>query len=256
MRNSSLRRQAGFTLVDLVMVLCMSALLLTIYLFIKPPPNRRHVGHTRIRCVNNLRQVGLAYRIWSNEHEERFPWELAQAKGGIVPNAGQVGRDYGELAHAFLALSNELTVPNVLVCPSDQKMKADGFDVTASIPFGGSGLRNSSSNLSYLAGWDANETLPQTILVGDPNFVDALPTGDGDAGVSGKAKSFSIAQAGRTSVVEKGVKWNTALHNGVGNLGLSDGSAHQVSTPQLNTMLASAVTATNRLRARVVVPQP
>jgi hypothetical protein len=48
----------------------------------------------RIRCVNNLKQIGLAMRIWSGENGDRYP-------------------------ASFLLASNEMNVTQILVCPSD-----------------------------------------------------------------------------------------------------------------------------------------
>ena len=193
MRKPSLRQNAGFALVDLVTVLAFLALLAVVFLFINPPRSGHRTGASRISCVNNLKQVGLAYRIWSNDHEERFPWQLPVSQGGIVPDSGQIGTDFGELVYAFAVLSNELAVPKILVCPTDTKERATGFELTATIPFGGRGLRNSSTNLTYMVGWDSDETRAQTILSGDPNCVEALPSAEAAAGLSGKVKSFSIA---------------------------------------------------------------
>ncbi|MBL9173525.1 MAG: hypothetical protein JNL10_08330 [Verrucomicrobiales bacterium] len=47
-----------------------------------------------IRCVNNLKQIGLALRVWATDYADRFPGD-------------------------FLSMTNELTTPIVLVCPSD-----------------------------------------------------------------------------------------------------------------------------------------
>lgn len=48
-----------------------------------------------INCVNNMKQIGLAARIWSNDHNETFPPD-------------------------FLSMSNELAAPKILVCPNDR----------------------------------------------------------------------------------------------------------------------------------------
>jgi hypothetical protein len=45
-------------------------------------------------CVNNLKQIGLAARIWSNEHKEIFPPD-------------------------FVSMSNELVKTSLLICPQD-----------------------------------------------------------------------------------------------------------------------------------------
>jgi len=48
----------------------------------------------RIQCVNNMKQVGLAFRIWAGDHRDKFPTSL-------------------------VVMSNELSTPKILVCPSD-----------------------------------------------------------------------------------------------------------------------------------------
>jgi hypothetical protein len=54
----------------------------------------------RIRCVNNLKNVGLAARIWATDNG---------------------GREF--LPKDFLAMKNELNSPALLVCPSDPQRK-------------------------------------------------------------------------------------------------------------------------------------
>ena len=67
-----------------------------------------------VQCVSNLKQIGLAARIWSNDHGDKFP-------------------------ASFLTLSNELVAPKVLVCPGDA-MKTQGADWSQF---------NASANVSY-----------------------------------------------------------------------------------------------------------
>ena len=52
-----------------------------------------------INCINNLKQIGLALRVWSLDNEDAYP-----------PN--------------FLVTSNELSTPKILVCPSDTAHQA------------------------------------------------------------------------------------------------------------------------------------
>ncbi len=51
------------------------------------------------RCVSNMKQIGLAARIWSNDHNDMFPPDI-------------------------LTMSNELVAPNLLVCPDDKSKTA------------------------------------------------------------------------------------------------------------------------------------
>ena len=48
----------------------------------------------RINCVSNMKQIGLAARMWSNDHGGKFPPD-------------------------FASMSNELFTPKILVCPGD-----------------------------------------------------------------------------------------------------------------------------------------
>jgi polyhydroxyalkanoate synthesis regulator phasin len=52
----------------------------------------------RIKCVNNLKQLGLAVRIYATDNENRYP-----------PNT--------------LCISNEVSTPKVYICPSDTVRK-------------------------------------------------------------------------------------------------------------------------------------
>ena len=48
----------------------------------------------RIQCVSNMKQIGLAFRMWANDNKEIFPMD-------------------------FLSASNELNSPKILTCPGD-----------------------------------------------------------------------------------------------------------------------------------------
>jgi prepilin-type processing-associated H-X9-DG protein len=52
-----------------------------------------------IQCANQLKQVGLAIRIWGNDHNQKLPPD-------------------------FLSMSNELVLPKFLVCPGDKSREA------------------------------------------------------------------------------------------------------------------------------------
>jgi len=48
-----------------------------------------------VSCVNNMKQIGLAARLWSNDHNAKLPPD-------------------------FLSMSNELATPRILICPGDR----------------------------------------------------------------------------------------------------------------------------------------
>lgn len=180
----------------------------------------------RINCVSNLKQIGLAFRMWSNDHGEQFPWDVTSegASGGTHEFAltSQVWRH-------FQAISNELNTPKVLVCGDDrERQRTASWD----------SLTN-NSHLSYFIGLDANESKPQTILSGDRNIA-----------ISNKLLKDDVTLSPDTSP-----EWTTSIHNKQGNLALADGSASQVSNQALNKQLQAAFLSATQSTLQFVFPQ-
>jgi len=79
-----------------------------------------------ITCVNNLKQIGIGFRLWSGDHGDKNPFEVSTNAGGTreLTLAGADG--YYQNVWLFLqAMSNELTIPLLLICPQDtQKQPA------------------------------------------------------------------------------------------------------------------------------------
>ena len=81
----------------------------------------------QVTCVNNLKQIGLGFRIWSGDHGDKNPFEVSTNAGGVMELAAAKDglRQNGYLI--FRCMSNELTVPLLVVCPQD-KSKAPAKD--------------------------------------------------------------------------------------------------------------------------------
>ncbi|MBC8097337.1 MAG: hypothetical protein H7Y43_16145 [Akkermansiaceae bacterium] len=110
-----------------------------------------------ISCINNMKQIGLAFRIWSSDNEDRFPFHVSKDKGGTLElvELNNGGYDLASYRH-FQVMSNELNAPRILVCPEDSSKKAAS-------DFG----KLQPENVSYLirSGKDVVETDPQSILI-------------------------------------------------------------------------------------------
>lgn len=110
-----------------------------------------------ISCMNNMKQIGLAYLVWAGDNNDKFPFNVGTAKGGTLElcDRGDDGYDRNSFRH-FLVMSNELSTPKILVCPSDSSKHA-------AVNFG----QLESENVSYQvrSGSNINESNPNEILV-------------------------------------------------------------------------------------------
>ena len=108
-----------------------------------------------ITCMNNMRQIGVAYKVWATDHDDQFPWNEPGTNGGTMELAlGGADRIDPNPIH-FEVLSNELYTTHVLVCPGDTNK-------TAAVSF--STLK--AANISYVlhTGTSITDTNFQTVL--------------------------------------------------------------------------------------------
>lgn len=89
------QRLAGFTLVELLVVIGIIALLISVLL---PALQKARQAANLVRCGSNLRQIGMAVQIYANANDDYAPWATAPAILGTLPN-GLPGGAYLERAH-------------------------------------------------------------------------------------------------------------------------------------------------------------
>jgi hypothetical protein len=158
---------------------------------------------------------------------------------------------------AFAVMSNELSTPKILACPSDDgHLQHTNFVMKAPTVSSGSMNPSGTANdlapqyfnnfkISYFLGMDANDNFPQMLLAGDRNIfgyapgVTVLPSplpyayGNPQNGTVGMGTNFA------NNVVTP--CWTDAkMHQKNGNALIADGSVQQLSSPKLREQLRNS----------------
>lgn len=219
-------RVRAFTLIEMLMILAVVLLLAAFFL---PMLARRNITHSRIGCVNNLKQVGLAFYIWAEDNKGKFPMQVSTNDGGAMEFVG--GPDTYRI---FQVMSNDLNTPKILFCPQETDLwrkRASTFRPVISAGSRDQVLFKSNTNLSYFAGVDAAGLHPNMFLSGDHNITNGLPIRDGVL----------------TLTTNRPAGWTAGVHVNVGNILLADGSVQSFTAPALREALGYTGAATNRL---------
>ncbi len=207
------RRKKAFSAMELFVTIACLALLAAILL---PALAKSKARSSRVNCNNNMKQIGLAFRSWSLDNGDHFPMQVSVNNGGSMESVAR-----GEAYPHFQVMSNELSSPRILLCPTDEKRtNTTNFAV---------GLAD--TNLSYFINMNATNGDGASLLFGDRNITNRAKTGSRLVALT---KNHSIS-------------WTKDLHSKKGNLGFGDGGVDSFRNGSVGGAVKVAVGMTNWL---------
>jgi prepilin-type processing-associated H-X9-DG protein len=222
--SSSTKRNRGLTRLEVVLLIVF---LCAIAAFVRPTLRLPVSRAQRIQCSNNLKQVGLSFRLWAGDNIDQFPMQISTNSGGTREFV-----DGPDMVPHFLVMSNELNTPKILFCTEDTNPRRR-CATTFGDPKRESDVKfQSNSNLSYFVGVDAQLTGTQMFLVGDDHL---------------SIRELPVSPGLLTLLTNSPVAWRKERHAHRGNICLVDGSVQQVDTRGLRQLLLQTGVATNRL---------
>ena len=189
------RKIQAFTLLD-SLVVGLALFFIAVGLFLFQLSQAKAVA-PRINCVNNLKQIELAFRIWAGDNGDQYPMQTLANRAGLPALT-----DTNSAWRYFQVLSNELTRPGVLSCPSDA---GRGYATNFADDF-------NNRSLSYFVGLTVRPEAPGLMLAGDRNLAaSTLPT-NGQLHIG----------------TNETLRWSHDIHKRAGNIAQTDGSVTQL----------------------------
>lgn len=107
-RTTWSRSTHGFSLIELLVAIGLISVLIGILL---PSLGRAQDAARRVRCAAQLKNLGVAWAIYTDRYPEAFPPAVSMPSFPIVPDEMTIMK----------ALSDEVRAPDAYACPSDDR---------------------------------------------------------------------------------------------------------------------------------------
>ena len=146
-------RYHALTIVEILVTITVIILLAALVLSFLAAAKKKN---SKMGCINDLKQIGLAVRIWSGDNFDKLPQELSVTAGGAQEMNGAT-----EAWKVFQVMSNELSTPKILRCPNDPVVTCYATNFSDDL----------KGRISYFASLNATLQNPQALLAGDANLL-------------------------------------------------------------------------------------
>jgi Tfp pilus assembly protein PilE len=126
MRCSRNRRNTGFTLVELLLLLTIVSVL---GLIVVSALAGAEAKARRITCLDNLRKLGAAFNLYAHHHHGMYPMEFPSSEAPAEQKLEEIQEHFKALPEVNLSM--------ILICPSDSRQPSKAYSEI------------SATNLSY-----------------------------------------------------------------------------------------------------------
>jgi len=151
--TSGVKARSAFTLIELLVVIAIIAILAAMLL---PVLNRAKQAGLKASCINNFKQLQIAYRMYVDDNNDNLPLNLLNGVGtswiSYPPTGGSAQYDYNTANIRTAPIYSYNQNPKIYVCPANNYILSVGATGAPSGPY-----RDDFGNLLKLG-----QLVPQT----------------------------------------------------------------------------------------------